>query len=311
MDNYALKQTHLITLSERYFHRNKTTHGILSHISQNRSRRHSEIMKFTTRRCLPLCSPWKNGDITLLEQKTFLRSGQIIKTSNIFVNHRKLTADKPDGLQNLHNTTLHFTTSQEQVTSNPTSCRGRQVLTRGRMIMKTPFCYPEHHFRSFHLNLQGAEYLFGTFPEAIKERLSRIKRHDYDKNAKIGLETNHPDWKDHGHGFITYKNRIYIPPNPHLREDLIREHHNTIAAGHPGRYKPMNSSHEIIGGHVYKQIFVSTLMDVKTANELEFTETNLTHLYTLMRYPLNPGSIFQSISSDHYRNPQDTTQYWS
>jgi len=75
--------------------------------------------------------------------------------------------------------------------------------------------------------------------------------------------------------------------------------------------KPMNSSHEIIGGHVYKQIFVSTLMDVKTANELEFTETNLTHLYTLMRYPLNPGSIISSISSDHYRNPQDTTQYWS
>ena len=73
----------------------------------------------------------------------------------------------------------------------------------------------------------------------------------------------------------------------------------------------MNSSHEIIGGHIYKQIFVNILMDVKTANELEFTETNPTHHYTLMRYPLNPGSIFQSISLDHYRSPQDTMQYWS
>ena len=138
----------------------------------------------------------------------------------------------------------HFTLHHKPGTSNvkPDFLSRPPGLDKGENDNENTVLLPEHHFRSLHLNLQGAEYLFGTFPEAIKERLSRIKQHDYDKNAKIGLETNHPDWKDHGHGFITYKNRIYIPPNPRLREDLIREHHNTIAAGHPGRYK----THELI-----------------------------------------------------------------
>jgi hypothetical protein len=117
----------------------------------------------------------------------------------------------------------HFTLHHKPGTSNvkPDFLSRPPGLDKGENDNENTVLLPEHHFRSLHLNLQGAEYLFGTFPEAIKERLSRIKRHDYDKNAKIGLETNHPDWKDHGHGFITYKNRIYIPPNPRLLEDLI------------------------------------------------------------------------------------------
>jgi len=70
----------------------------------------------------------------------------------------------------------------------------------------------EHHFCSLHLNLQNAEIILEAFPEAVKEQLSHIKSHQYNKNTEIGLETNHPDWKDHGHGLITYKHHIYIPP---------------------------------------------------------------------------------------------------
>jgi len=138
----------------------------------------------------------------------------------------------------------HFTLHHKPGTSNvkPDFLSRPPGLDKRENDNESTVLLPEYHFRSLHLNLQGAEYLFGTFPEAIKERLSRIKRQDYDKNAKIGLGTNHPDWKDHGHGFITYKNHIYIPPNPRLCEDLIQEHHNTIAAGHPGRYK----THELI-----------------------------------------------------------------
>jgi len=138
----------------------------------------------------------------------------------------------------------HFTLHHKPGTSNvkPDFLSRPPGLDKRENDNESTILLPEYHFRSLHLNLQGAEYLFGTFPEAIKEQLSQIKRQDYDKNAKIGLGTNHPDWKDHGHGFITYKNHIYIPPNPRLCEDLIQEHHNTIAAGHPGRYK----THELI-----------------------------------------------------------------
>jgi hypothetical protein len=30
---------------------------------------------------------------------------------------------------------------------------------------------------------------------------------------------------------------IYVPKDSKLREDIIWEHHDSIVAGHPGRYK--------------------------------------------------------------------------
>jgi len=96
---------------------------------------------------------------TLLELKTFLRSGQIIKTSNISVNHRKLTADKPDGSQNSHNIT--FTLHHKPGTSNvkPDFLSRPLGLDKGENDNENTVLLPEHHFRSLHLNLQGAKYL--------------------------------------------------------------------------------------------------------------------------------------------------------
>jgi hypothetical protein len=93
---------------------------------------------------------------------------------------------------------------------------------------------PEHHFRTLHLQLQGAEYLLGAFPEAVREQLSRLQRDKYDEQALKGLNTTDTNWTDHGHGLVTYKDRIYIPADSRLHTDIICKHHNSIAAGHPG-----------------------------------------------------------------------------
>jgi Integrase zinc binding domain len=44
-------------------------------------------------------------------------------------------------------------------------------------------------------------------------------------------------WQEHEDGVITWQERIYVPKNKRLQEDIIREHHDSVAAGHPGRYK--------------------------------------------------------------------------
>src|SRR5882762_7491015 len=36
---------------------------------------------------------------------------------------------------------------------------------------------------------------------------------------------------------IKWQERLYVPRDKKLREDIIRAHHDTIAARHPGRYK--------------------------------------------------------------------------
>jgi len=40
-----------------------------------------------------------------------------------------------------------------------------------------------------------------------------------------------------GEGLAGTWRRIYVPKNKHLQEDIIREHHDSVAAGHPGWYK--------------------------------------------------------------------------
>ena len=100
----------------------------------------------------------------------------------------------------------------------------------------------EYHFQdnyneAYTIDYQSTEYIFESLPENIAERLSHIKMDTYDTVVKNGLHSKDDDFKDHGNGLITYKERIYIPPNHSLRTDIIKEHHDSTSAGHPGRYK--------------------------------------------------------------------------
>jgi len=214
----------------------------------------------------------------------YLKFIPITKTFNISANHRKLIVDKPDGSLNSHSITLHCITNPELQIPSPTSCRGRQSWQGGERQRKRHFAPRASFFVLYIWNLQDAELILEAFPEAVKERLSHIPRHQYDKNAKIGLNTNHPDWKDHGHGLIMYKHRIYIPPNPSLHEDIIRLHHDSIAAGHPGRYKTLELiTREYWWPHL--QANVRQYVDgCEAANKLEFIETK-------PHAPLNPHEI--------------------
>src|SRR6201986_606782 len=51
------------------------------------------------------------------------------------------------------------------------------------------------------------------------------------------LINKEPSWIEHENGTVTWKDRIYVPKDDDLRQDIIRAHHDTIMMGHPGRYK--------------------------------------------------------------------------
>jgi hypothetical protein len=165
-----------------------------------------------------------------------LKFGQTTKISNISANLKRLIVDKLASSQNSNSTTLNFSTNQARHTK-PDFLSRPPGLDKGENDNKDVILLPDHRFHTLHLQLQGAEYLLGASPEAVKERLSCLRRDQYNKQPLKGLDTNDMDWIDHGHGLVTYKDRIYIPADPRLRTDIIREHHDTVAAGHPGRYK--------------------------------------------------------------------------
>ncbi|EKM48439.1 uncharacterized protein PHACADRAFT_58702, partial [Phanerochaete carnosa HHB-10118-sp] len=62
------------------------------------------------------------------------------------------------------------------------------------------------------------------------------------KRTKIPLQNKDKDWNEDSTGLVTWKNRIYVPVNRKLREQIIAHHHDTPLAGHPGQYK----THEMV-----------------------------------------------------------------
>ena len=68
--------------------------------------------------------------------------------------------------------------------------------------------------------------------------LTRIRASSNTKqNPRKGFSEKEKSWQEHEGGVITWQERIYVTRNRQLQEDIIREHHDSVAAGHPGRYK--------------------------------------------------------------------------
>ena len=69
--------------------------------------------------------------------------------------------------------------------------------------------------------------------------MRRIKRaaKNRDKLVERALVNKEKDWEELDGHIVTWKHRFYVPRDKRLREDIIRLHHSTRLAGHPGRYK--------------------------------------------------------------------------
>lgn len=79
----------------------------------------------------------------------------------------------------------------------------------------------------------------GIFEFKVDDFVTRIRENKLKKDRVVekALMNKEAEWREHEDGIITWKNRIYVPKIPKLREDIIREFHNSITAGHPGQYK--------------------------------------------------------------------------
>ena len=54
--------------------------------------------------------------------------------------------------------------------------------------------------------------------------------------VKEKVERKEKDWEEED-GIITWEGWIYVPKDKDLRDEVIHLHHDTYAAGHPGRFK--------------------------------------------------------------------------
>ena len=89
--------------------------------------------------------------------------------------------------------------------------------------------FKEHHFRT-------QEFIFESLDDSFLKRI-RASRKSKNRMVEKALLGKEKDWTEQDDGVVTWRHRVCVPKNKKLREDIIREHHDSIAAGHPGRYK--------------------------------------------------------------------------
>ena len=73
------------------------------------------------------------------------------------------------------------------------------------------------------------------------ERILRA-RNNKDRSVVKALSEKQKDWEESEEGLVTWQHKVCVPKDSMLREDLIRLHHDTTLAGHPGGYQ----THEMI-----------------------------------------------------------------
>jgi len=219
---------------------------------------------------------WRRGITTIswIDLQFYCRfDSQILHTS--LKPLTTLTGDSPwKNIAQYHFNTSHHKPRNKQY--QPRFLSRLQGLDKGEgKITKTPFLYQSTHFRSHRPidTLQNADILLEAFPEAVKEQLSRTNSW-IQQTAKIGLETSSRLEEIMDMWSYNPINTAYTFPLILATEDIIQQHHGYYCCcGHPGCYKPMILiTPRIIGGHIYSTIFINTLMDVKPATNIEFTQ---------------------------------------
>ena len=74
------------------------------------------------------------------------------------------------------------------------------------------------------------------FVERINEAM--FKKKIIDRVVEKAITGKEKEWEQLSpHTAIKWQKRLYVPRDKKLCKDIIRAHHDTIAAGHPGRYK--------------------------------------------------------------------------
>ena len=85
------------------------------------------------------------------------------------------------------------------------------------------------------------ETLDSDFVQRIKQSLN-----NKDQSVVKALNDKDPSWREED-GLLLCQERLYVPRNKKLKEDIIRAHHDSAVAGHPGQ----KSTRELITRNYY------------------------------------------------------------
>ena len=86
----------------------------------------------------------------------------------------------------------------------------------------------EEHFHQM-------EFIFEDLGDDFVKRI-KVSGESKDRVVEKGLLKNDKGYVEED-GIVTWQGCLYGPKNKKLQEDIIKEHHDSHVAGHPGQYK--------------------------------------------------------------------------
>jgi RNase H-like domain found in reverse transcriptase/Reverse transcriptase (RNA-dependent DNA polymerase)/Integrase zinc binding domain/Chromo (CHRromatin Organisation MOdifier) domain len=76
----------------------------------------------------------------------------------------------------------------------------------------------------------------GTNGDGFMEKITKSKG-TIEEKIKEKIKNKEKDWSVDSNSVVTWQGRVYVPKEKRLREEIIKFHHDSYMAGHPGRYK--------------------------------------------------------------------------
>jgi hypothetical protein len=127
------------------------------------------------------------------------------------------------------------------------------------------------------------------------ELLDRIRKSkNVDGIVKEKVEKKEKDWEEED-GIITWEGRVYVPKDKKLRDEVIHLHHDTYAAGHPGRFK---TAELILRNYWWPRIQGDVRAYVDGCNRCQQTKTFPAKPMGKLSPNKTPQKIWQYISVD-------------
>ena len=111
------------------------------------------------------------------------------------------------------------------------------------------------------------------------------------------IKSSLTDWTEED-GLIFYRNQCYVPADQELRRDLIKQYHDTPAAGHPGKFKTLELLRR---DYWWPGMYVMVSRYVEGCTLCQQNKPN-THPTTPPPQPIPANNItcpFQHVSIDH------------
>ena len=142
------------------------------------------------------------------------------------------------------------------------------------MLLKPEF-FAIRALQQGHLMIEGAEEDLLTKVRRVKELDESVVKAVEEMKRSPVKRLRSEEWSEE-QGLILFRGKVYVPKDIQLRHEIVKLHHDTPIAGHPGRWKTL----ELVSCNYWwpgvTKLCLTMWMGVTNAND---TRTSPHHLW--------------------------------